>query len=69
MDYAVVTKATKEGISAWVPGLPGCWSEGATEEEALANVQDAIADYLAVAKELANKESGAKSHTVRVDVA
>ncbi len=69
MDYAVVTKTTKEGVSAWVPGLPGCWSEGATEEEALANVQDAIADYLAVAKELAKKESGAKSHTVRVDVA
>lgn len=46
MDYLVVTKMTDEGVSAWVPGSPGCWSEGATEEEA-------VADYLAVAAELA----------------
>lgn len=50
MDYAVVTKATEEGYTAWVPGLPGCWSEGATEAEALENIQDAIADYLVVAE-------------------
>jgi predicted RNase H-like HicB family nuclease len=69
MDYAVVTKATKEGVTSWVPGLPGCWSEGATEAEALANIQEAIADYLAVANEIARKEAGTKLHTVRVDVA
>ncbi len=50
MDYAVVTKQTEEGFSVWVPGLPGCWSEGATEEEALESIQDAIRDYLAVTK-------------------
>ncbi len=33
------------------PGLPGCWSQGATEEEALANIRDAIGDYLAAAAE------------------
>jgi predicted RNase H-like HicB family nuclease len=27
--------------------LPGCWSQGATEEEALENIQDAIQGYLA----------------------
>ncbi len=48
MDYAVLTKATEEGYSAWVPGLPGCWSEGASEAEALENIQEAITDYLAV---------------------
>jgi predicted RNase H-like HicB family nuclease len=30
-----------------VPGLPGCWSQGTTEEEALENIQDAIQAYLA----------------------
>ena len=69
MDYAVVTKSTSEGVSAWVPGLPGCWSEGATEAEALENIQEAIVDYLAVAADLSRREAGAKSHMVRVQVA
>ncbi|QEH34667.1 hypothetical protein OJF2_32080 [Aquisphaera giovannonii] len=44
--YKVVLHRTDEGISVSVPSLPGCWSEGDTEEEALANIQDAIEDYL-----------------------
>jgi predicted RNase H-like HicB family nuclease len=31
-----------------VPGLPGCWSQGATETEALENIRVAIREYLAV---------------------
>jgi predicted RNase H-like HicB family nuclease len=69
MDYTVMTKATAEGVSAWVPGLPGCWSEGASEAEALENIREAISDYLAVAAEIAARESGAKLHTVNVKVA
>ena len=47
MRYKVVLHHTDEGISVSVPGLPGCWSEGDTEEEALANIRDAIQEYLA----------------------
>ena len=47
MRYKVVLHHTDEGISVSVPGLPGCWSEGDTEEEALANIRDAIEEYLA----------------------
>lgn len=47
MKYTVVFHRTEEGISVSVPGLPGCWSEGDTEEEALTNIQDAIREYLA----------------------
>lgn len=50
MKYKVALRQTDEGISIWVPGLPGCWSQGATEEEALVNIQDAITEYLAVKK-------------------
>jgi predicted RNase H-like HicB family nuclease len=53
MKYPVALTPTEEGYSVSCPGLPGCWSEGATEEEALANIQAAIAEYLEVAKELA----------------
>jgi predicted RNase H-like HicB family nuclease len=47
MRYKVILHHTDEGISVSVPGLPGCWSEGDTEEEAIANIRDAIQDYLA----------------------
>lgn len=52
MTYKIALFPTEGGYSASVPGLPGCWSEGATEQEALANIQDAIQEYLAVAQDL-----------------
>ena len=36
-----------EGYAVWCPALPGCWSQGQTEEEALQNIKDAITEYLA----------------------
>jgi predicted RNase H-like HicB family nuclease len=48
MKYKVALRRTEEGYSVSVPGLPGCWSQGATEEEALENIEDAIHEYLAV---------------------
>ena len=47
MKYQVALYKSEEGISVSVPALPGCWSEGQTEEEALENIQDAIQEYLA----------------------
>ncbi|HKO96540.1 MAG TPA: type II toxin-antitoxin system HicB family antitoxin [Pyrinomonadaceae bacterium] len=47
MTYKVVLHESDEGFSVSCPGLPGCWSQGVTEEEALENIQDAIAEYLA----------------------
>jgi predicted RNase H-like HicB family nuclease len=54
MRFKVALHPNEEGFSVSVPGLPGCWSQGATEQEALANVEDAIREYLAVAEELAS---------------
>ena len=48
MKYRIALHKSEEGYSVSVPGLPGCWSQGATEQEALENIKDAIRDYLAV---------------------
>lgn len=52
MNYKVVLQESEEGYSVSCPGLPGCWSQGETEEAALANIQDAIAEYLSVVNEM-----------------
>lgn len=56
--YRVVLRSSEEGYSVSCPGLPGCWSQGATEEEALANIRVAISEYVAAAEELARDEDG-----------
>jgi predicted RNase H-like HicB family nuclease len=52
MKYKVVLKRTEEGFAVSCPGLPGCWSQGNSESEALENVRDAINEYLSVRDEL-----------------
>ena len=46
--YKVVMIPTDEGVSVSCPALPGCWSQGAIENEALANISEAIREYLDV---------------------
>lgn len=53
MKYKIALRKSEEGYSVSVPGLPGCWSQGETEEEAIANIQEAIKEYLVVVEELA----------------
>ena len=53
MTYKVILRESEEGVSVTCPGLPGCVSQGANEQEALDNIKDAIEDYLAVVGELA----------------
>jgi len=57
MQYKVGIKKTEEGYSIWVPGLPGCWSQGKTETEALENIKDAIHEYLGVQDLLIKEKS------------
>lgn len=55
MKYPVALIRTEHGYSVSCPGLPGCWSQGETEVEALSNIKDAIREYIAVARELAGE--------------
>lgn len=52
MKYRVSLEKTDDGYAVWCPGLPGCWSQGKTEEEALVNIKDAIETYLLTIEEL-----------------
>ena len=65
MKYKVVLRNSDEGVSVSVPGLPGCWSQGATEKEALENIGEAIREYLAV---VAEETRGAEVREVEVSV-
>ncbi|MEO6194229.1 MAG: type II toxin-antitoxin system HicB family antitoxin [Thermoanaerobaculia bacterium] len=65
MKFKVALHSSEEGFSVSVPGLPGCWSQGETEREALLNIEDAIREYLAVAIELVR---GAEVREVEVAV-
>jgi predicted RNase H-like HicB family nuclease len=47
LSYPVVLIQSEEGYAVGCPALPGCWSQGATEKEALQNIREAIQDYLA----------------------
>lgn len=46
MKYRVALFPSEDGYAVSVPGLPGCWSQGATEEEAMENIEQAIREYL-----------------------
>ncbi len=63
MKYKVNLRETSEGFSVWVPGLPGCWSQGKTEKEALENIKDALKSYLETVEELSKDN---KSNYVEV---
>lgn len=65
MKYTVALHRSEEGISVWVPGLPGCVSQGTTEEEALGNIADAIREYLDV---VAEQLEGAETREIEVAV-
>ena len=47
MKFKVVLEPSEEGgYTVYVPGLPGCISEGDTKEEAIRNIKEAIKLYL-----------------------
>jgi predicted RNase H-like HicB family nuclease len=56
MRYRIALHKSEEGFSVSVPGLPGYWSQGDTEADAIENIKAAIQDYLAVVDEQLSNE-------------
>lgn len=72
MKYPVVLIQSDEGYAVGCPAIPGCWSQGETREEALANIQDAIREVLEVKQELEWRlwaDEGLKVETTSVELA
>jgi predicted RNase H-like HicB family nuclease len=65
MKYKVVLTESDEGFSVSCLGLPGCWSQGRTEPEALENIRSAIQEYLSAVSEIAE---GKQIREVEVEV-
>lgn len=65
MKFKVALYRSEEGYSVSVPSLPGCWSQGATSEEALVNIADAIREYLSA--EMPTNDA-AEVHEIEVPV-
>ena len=68
MTYSVrVLFDAEEAIYAvWCPSLPGCFSQGTTEKEALANIREAIHDFLIVQQQIDPPE-GSYERVVEVE--
>jgi predicted RNase H-like HicB family nuclease len=64
MKYPVILIKSDEGFAIGCPALPGCWSQGKTEEEAMANIREAIQLWLEVAEEDARAEASRESGTL-----
>ena len=64
MFFKVVLKPDTEdgGFNISCPALPGCHSQGDTEEEALENIKDAILGCL----EVLNQRAQVHDHTEKV---
>jgi len=54
----VIEPGEDSGFVAHVPALRGCWSQGATREEALANIREAIEGWLEAEQDKIEDSSG-----------
>jgi len=67
MKYRVLIGQDEDGVYvAEVPSLPGCISQGQTRSEALDNIKEAIAGYLASLEAHKEPVPTAQSNNLRV---
>ena len=60
--FSVIVEKDKDGYFAFCPELQGCYTQGDTYEEVLANIKDAI--YLHVEDRVEGKEEIPQPETV-----
>jgi predicted RNase H-like HicB family nuclease len=66
MKLDVIIEQDESGYHvAEVPALPGCFSQGKTREEALANIKEAIEGWLEV---MESKQSFDRTHLIEFPI-
>ena len=55
-EFLIEIHKSRYGYDVSCASLPGCHSQGETEEEAIENIRDAIREYLAVLPELKGRQ-------------
>lgn len=61
MQYRVTLIESDQGWAVWCDQLPGCGSQGATRDEALANIREAISEYREAQAVVSEAEFGVRS--------
>jgi predicted RNase H-like HicB family nuclease len=70
MELDIILEQEEDGMySVHCPALKGCHSQGATKEEALKNIQEAIQLYLEVANEKARRLAMLHSNSTLAEMA
>lgn len=64
----VIEPGEDSGYVAHVPALRGCWSQGGTREEALANVREAIEAWLEVEQDKSDRSASGSRHVELVNI-
>ena len=68
MRYLVIVEEVPSSFGAYVPDLPGCLAVGETRQEALTQIQEAIAFHLEGLKEEGQSIPRPSSASALVDV-
>jgi predicted RNase H-like HicB family nuclease len=61
MKYRVTLVESEEGWAVWCDDMPGCCAQGATREEAIANIRELIPEYLAAHSEQLTSDPSVRS--------
>jgi predicted RNase H-like HicB family nuclease len=60
MELKVIVQPGEDsGFVAHVPAQRGCWSQGATRQEAIANIREAVAGWLETEQDKAQPQAAA----------
>lgn len=68
MQYLVIVEKSENGFGAYVPDLPGCIAAGATREETLSLIQEAIEFHIEGLKKSGEPVPAPRSQSELVDV-